>query len=255
MHSIHRWAPGRKPGPLGEPRFPPAGPPPRAAISPSPGDSLLLFKQRERISSQSSWAFRLGTSSEQPYIKVGNLFFIDLERNVLDLPEIDMEAAVYVSSVLWVHFQGISLANVWLLREARGFEDDAFDKPGMLCCCGLGRRGEGSRFICPWERIMVSGPVNQLYRHMKRKLQVNSNRKIRTRPLGQEWRWLTTQPVSSSTHISMGDWSEWKLRVMISGAERDKSHSQAVLSNFLKQESNIFTYTIIMRNDKSTNSP
>lgn len=103
---------GENLGPSENLAFPPAGPPPREAISPSPGDSLLLFKQRERISSQSSWAFRLGTSSEQPYIKVGNLFFIDLERNVLDLPEIDMEAAVYVSSVLWVHFQGISLANV-----------------------------------------------------------------------------------------------------------------------------------------------
>lgn len=165
----------------------------------------------------------------------------------------------------WVHFQGISSANVWPLSEAGGFKDDTYSQEGRCYSAWEegARGGKDPDLSSPWGRVLVTGPINQFNCYLKRrKLKADSNRKSKNKALGTSTTWANHAPcLQISDHLSKGAWLLWKLRLMISEAEREKSHSETVLSFFsfpffflFKWES-IFTYTIITRNNNSTNIP
>lgn len=137
----------------------------------------------------------------------------------------------------WVHFQGISSANVWLLSEAGGFKGDAYSQEGRCYSAWEegARGGKDPGLSSPWERVLVTGPINQLNWYLKRrKLKADSNRKNKNKALGTSMTWANHAPcLQISDHFSKGAWLLWKLRVMISEAEREKSHSKTVLRFFL----------------------
>lgn len=89
------------------------------------------------------------------------------EENVLNLPEIDMNAAVCASSVLSVHFQGISSANVGPLRKLGASEMMLVHK-GEDAIRPENKGREVGSLSSLWDRIMAPGPINQLNCYFKK---------------------------------------------------------------------------------------
>lgn len=208
-----------------EPSFSSPGVPFSATTSSSRGDLIFLFKWRKIISSLSSWDRRSGSPSEQPYIKVGKLILYKLrEENVLDLPEIDVKAAVYAPSVLafWIHSWEMSPAKCVTSLGSWSLQRRCLFTKGVHACSACEQWGGDRKVILAhlvhgkrsWFWSLSVSETDAWRDENSKQTQINKNKALRTNTMLAKHATYLHISTCISIHVSSAseNWGPWSLK-------------------------------------------